>query len=111
MAFTYTPETLKPTAALIRNFEALLQGDVLAPADIEQRLAKRFRLLGTQGLVGIAIAAIDMALWDALARVHSMPLVRLLGGLEKPVRPYGAVGYDGVEGCAKAAERWATQGF
>src|SRR3972149_8612612 len=111
IVFTYTSAAHKPTAELIQNFEALVKGDVLAPAEVEQRLAKRFRLLGTQGLVGIALAAIDMALWDALSRVHSMPLVRLLGGVEKPVRPYGAVGYDGVEGCAKAAERWATQGF
>jgi mandelate racemase len=40
-----------------------------------------------------------------------MPLVRLLGGVEKPVRPYGAVGYDGVKGCAETAERWARRGF
>lgn len=111
VVFTYTSAALKPTAELVRNFGALVQGDPLAPADIEQRLAKRFRLLGMQGLVGMALAAIDMALWDALARVHSMPLVRMLGGVEKPVRPYGAVGYDGVEGCAKAAERWAKRGF
>jgi mandelate racemase len=111
IVFTYTAAALKPTAELIQNFETLVKGDVLAPAEVEQKLAKRFRLLGTQGLVGIALAAIDMALWDALARVHSMPLVRLLGGLEKPVRPYGAVGYDGVQGCAKAAEDWATRGF
>ncbi len=111
IVFTYTAAALKPTAELIQNFETLVKGDVLAPAEVEQKLAKRFRLLGTQGLVGIALAAIDMALWDALARVHSMPLVRLLGGLEKPVRPYGAVGYDGVEGCAKAVEDWATRGF
>jgi mandelate racemase len=111
IVFTYTPAALKPTAELIQNFEALVKGDLLAPAEVEQKLVKRFRLLGTQGLVGIALAAIDMALWDALARVHSMPLVRLLGGVEKPVRPYGAVGYDGVQGCAKAAEGWATRGF
>lgn len=111
MVFTYTPAALKPTAELIQNCEGLVQGEVLAPADIEQKLAKRFRLLGTQGLVGMALAAIDMALWDALARVHSLPLVRLLGGVEKPVRTYGAVGYDGVAGCAKAAEYWATRGF
>jgi mandelate racemase len=111
IVFTYTPAALKPTAELVRNVEVLVKGEVLAPAEIEQRLAKRFRLLGTQGLVGIALAAIDMALWDALARVHGISLVRLLGGAEKPVRSYGAVGYDGVEGCARAAERWATQGF
>jgi mandelate racemase len=111
MVFTYTPAALKPTAELIQNCEGLVQGEALAPVDIEQKLARQFRLLGTQGLVGMALAAIDMALWDALARVHRLPLVRLLGGAEKSVRPYGAVGYDGVVGCAKAAEHWATRGF
>ncbi|MFO0842653.1 MAG: enolase C-terminal domain-like protein [Gemmataceae bacterium] len=37
--------------------------------------------------------------------------MRLLGGAEKPLRCYGAVGYDGVEGSAKTAERWAERGF
>ncbi len=49
MVFTYTPAALKPTADLIRNFEALVKGDALAPADVEQKLAKRFRLLGHPG--------------------------------------------------------------
>ena len=111
IVFTYTPAALKPTAELIQYFEALVQSDVLAPAEVEQKLAKRFRLLGPQGLVGMALAAIDMALWDALARVHSMPLVRLLGGVEKPVRAYGAVGYDGVQKSGKGAESWAKRGF
>ena len=111
MVFTYTPAALKPTAELIQNLEALVQGDLLAPAEVEQKLVKRFRLLGTQGLVGIALAAIDMALWDALARVHNMSLVRLLGGIEKPVRAYGAIGYDGVQGSGNVAESLARRGF
>jgi mandelate racemase len=111
IVFTYTPAALNPTAELIQNCEALVKGDALAPVEVEQKLAKRFRLLGTQGLVGIALAAIDMALWDALAHVHSLPLVRLLGGVEKPVRAYGAVGYDGVQGSAKCAEGWGKRGF
>jgi mandelate racemase len=111
MVFTYTPMALEPTAQLIRNFEPLIQGEALAPAAIEQQLAQRFRLLGPQGLVGIALAAIDMALWDALARLHEVPLLQLLGGCERPLRAYGAVGFDGVEGSARVAERWAKQGF
>ena len=111
IVFTYTTAALKPTAELIRNLEALVKGEELAPAEIEQKLSKRFRLLGTQGLVGMALAAIDMALWDALARVQSLSLVRLLGGLERPIPAYGGIGFDGVDGCAKAAERWAARGF
>lgn len=111
IVFTYTPAALKPTAELIRNLEPLVKDEALAPLDVEQKLAKRFRLLGTQGLVGMALAAIDMALWDALARVHEMSRVQLLGGSAKAVRPYGAIGYDGVEGCARAAEAWAQRGF
>jgi hypothetical protein len=37
----------------------------LAPSKIEQKLAWRLRLLGTQGRGGIALAAIELMLWDA----------------------------------------------
>jgi mandelate racemase len=111
IVFTYAVAALKPTGDLIKNFEALIKGDSLSPLEVEQKLAKRFRLLGAQGLVGIALAAIDMALWDALARLHGMSLTQLLGGTPKPVRAYGAVGYEGVEGSAQTAEMWAKRGF
>ncbi len=111
IVFTYTPAALGPTADLIRNLEPLLVGEPLAPAEIERKLARRFRLLGAQGLVGMALAGIDMALWDALARSHNTSLIRLLGGVEKPVQAYGAVGYDGAGGSARVAEAWARRGF
>ena len=111
MTFTYTPAALGPTADLIRNMAPLIQGDPLAPTAVAKKLDQRFRLLGTQGLVGMALAGLDMALWDALAREHGLSLVRLLGGTEHPVKPYGAIGYDGVDGCARRAEIWAQQDF
>src|SRR3982751_6554739 len=111
ITFTYTAAALGPTAELIRNIEPLIAGDELAPVEIAQKLARRFRLLGTQGLVGMALAGIDMALWDALARAHETSLARLLGGVEKPVQAYGAVGYDGELESARVAEDWARRGF
>jgi mandelate racemase len=111
IVFTYTAAALEPTAGLIRSLEGLLQGETLAPRDLEQKLARRFRLLGTQGLVGMALAAIDMALWDALARSRNTSLTRLLGGIEKPLRAYGAVGYEGASGSARVAEDWVRRGF
>ena len=111
ITFTYTAAALKPVADFMANLAPLIEGQVLAPRELEQVLAKRFRLLGTQGLVGMALAGIDMALWDALSRSHGTSLVRLLGGVPRPVPAYGAVGYDGVAGSAKTAGSWARRGF
>ena len=52
-----------------------------------------------------------MVLWDAPARIHNTSLVRLQGGVEKPFRAYGAVGFDGASGSARVAEGWARRGF
>ena len=109
--FCYSALALQPTALLVKGLEPLIAGRQVAPLEIEQLLAQRFRLLGPQGLTGIAMAAIDMALWDALARAHGLPLARLLGGALKPIPAYGATGYDGVDGSARVAARWAERGF
>lgn len=111
LIFTYTPAALLPTAKLIQNIAPLIIGNPIAPLEIEQKLTGKFRLLGTQGLTGMAIAAIDMALWDALARAQNTSLVRLLGGTEKPIKAYGGIGFDGPLGSAKAAEMWQKRGF
>jgi mandelate racemase len=111
ITFTYTPAALKPTADLMKNFGPLLEGKTLAPAALSDELHGRFKLLGTQGLVGMALAGIDMALWDALARSHGLALHALLGGAPRPVRCYGGVGYDGVDGTARAAADWAGKGL
>jgi len=111
MIFTYMTAALGPTADLVRNLEPLVKGEPLEPAALEQKLARRFRLLGPQGLVGMALAAIDMALWDALARTRGLSLVRMLGGAEKALAAYGAVGYDTPDVCAREAASWMEKGF
>src|SRR3954454_12079953 len=111
IVFTYNMTALRPTAELIANLAPLVEGEELAPAALEGKLARRFRLLGTQGLLGMALSGIDMALWDALARVHNVSLLGLLGGAPRPTPAYGAVGYDGDVNSAKVAEDWARRGF
>jgi mandelate racemase len=111
IVFTYTPAALKPTAELVRNLEPLVVGQALAPASLHQQLHAKFRLLGTQGLVGMALAGIDMALWDAQARAQGLGLHALLGTGRKPVACYGGIGYDGEAASARAAEAWARQGM
>jgi mandelate racemase len=111
ITFTYTPAALGPTAALMKNLEPLVAGQSLAPAALSDSLHARMRLLGTQGLVGMALAGIDMALWDALARAQSLPLCRLLGTEPRPIPAYGGVGYDGVEGSAQAAQACVRLGL
>ena len=45
----------------------------------------------------MALAGIDMALWDAHGtRKSSASLVRLLGFQPRRMQAYGAVGFDGV---------------
>jgi mandelate racemase len=111
IVFTYATAALEATTSFVRAVAPLVVGAPLAPAERWHALAARFRLLGTQGLVGMAISGIDMALWDALARTHGTSLVRLLGGVERGTPVYGAVGYDGAEGAARTAEAWARRGF
>jgi len=109
--FCYTALALKPVALLVKGLEPLIAGQPAAPLEIERMLAARFRLLGPQGLTGIAMAAVDMALWDALARAHELPLARLLGATLKPIPAYGATGYDGADGSARVAAEWVERGF
>jgi hypothetical protein len=47
--FCVTPLALAPLARLVSNLEPLIEGDAVAPLEIEQKLQGRFRLLGPQG--------------------------------------------------------------
>ncbi len=111
LVFAYTRAALAPLAQLTHNCAEMLAGDPLAPLDMGAKLAARFRLAGTQGLAGMAHSLIDMASWDALARTHGLGLATLLGGRARPVPAYGGVGFDGVEGSARAAAGWVERGF
>lgn len=87
----YTPLALEPLARLLQNLQAHLAGENADPTAIALKLERTFRLLGPQGLTGIAAAGIDMALWDACAKARKVPLVTLLGGAPRPIEAYASL--------------------
>jgi mandelate racemase len=111
--FCPTPLVLEPLAKLLSNLAPLIEGAPLAPLEIEQKLQKMFRLLGPQGLSAMAMAGIDMAAWDALAKSCEMPLVRLLGGHSCRVPAYNSCGLGmiGPERAALEAQELLAAGF
>jgi mandelate racemase len=111
--FCPTPLVLEPVARLLSNLAPLIEGEGVAPVAIEQKLQKSFRLLGPQGLTGMAMAGIDMAAWDALAKSCEMPLARLLGGEPRRIPAYNSCGLGmiGSERAAEEARELVAPGF
>jgi mandelate racemase len=110
-AFCVTPLALAPMARLVSNLGPPIEGDAVAPLSIEDKLHDRFRLLGPQGLTGMAMAAVDVAAWDALAKAHELPLVEFLGGERTPVPAYASLRAMGLESVTEEAREAVGSGF
>src|ERR671921_202155 len=108
---SYSTFAVDPLRQLVENLGATLDGAALAPLEIERKLQGMFRLLGPQGLTGIAASGIDMAAWDTLARAHDLPLVELLGGGKKRVPAYGSLRTMHRESVVEEARELASLGF
>jgi len=90
--FAYTAMALKPLVHLIDEIGKELVGRAIAPLDLMSAMDARFRLLGWQGLVGMAVSGLDMAFWDGLGKIAGKPLVELLGGSVRPIKAYDSYG-------------------
>lgn len=90
--FSPNPLALTPLVTLLTEMLTLVKGARVAPQAIEKHLTDRFLLLGGTGLVTLAIAAIDMAAWDALGKAAKLPLARLWGGEPKRIPAYNSTG-------------------
>jgi mandelate racemase len=109
--FTYTPIALNSVNELLISLNAVVQGMACTPQEIFKSLEARFRLLGNTGLVTMALAGIDMAAWDCLAKSVKRPLVELLGGAIKPVPCYFSQGMDGLARGEELAHECIERGF
>jgi mandelate racemase len=109
--FAYTRLTLKPLVRLIEEIGAELVGKPIAPFDLMAQMDAKFRLLGWQGLVGMAVSGLDMAFWDALGQAAGQPLSTLLGGSPRPIRAYDSYGAVDPAADEKDLRRSLDQGF
>ncbi|HEY1777646.1 MAG TPA: enolase C-terminal domain-like protein [Solirubrobacteraceae bacterium] len=87
------------TAKLIETKLApLVQGlDALSPPAAWERMVAAIRNLGRPGICSMAIAAVDVALWDLKARLLEQPLCRLLGAVRESVPIYGSGGFTSYD--------------
>ncbi len=111
--FCYLPAAAPAITSLLAEVLSVVKGDRLAPAELWAKLYKRFTLIGVQGIVRMAMAAFDIACWDALAIAAGQPLAAYLGAEPRPVRAYnsGGLGLMAPEAVADEAEKLLAGGF
>ncbi|MHB1007533.1 MAG: mandelate racemase/muconate lactonizing enzyme family protein [Chloroflexota bacterium] len=83
---------------------------------IWERAFKESLLVGRRGGMLRAIAAADIAIWDALGKAYGEPLYRLLGAYRDEVPAYASGGYyrpdnDPLREVAEEMGRYAQRGF
>jgi mandelate racemase len=112
--FCYLSAAAPAITKMFGEIESLVKGDPVAPVELWSKLAKRFTLIGVQGIVRMAMAGLDIAAWDALAIAAGWPLSRLLGGQPKTIPAYNSCGLglmDQPEAVADEAEKLLADGF
>ena len=111
--FCYLPAAAGAIAAMLDEVLRLTKGERVAPVDLWATLARRFALIGVQGIVRMAMAGFDVACWDALAQAAKLPLARLLGAQATRIPAYNSCGLGLMppKKLADEAEKLLAGGF
>ncbi len=76
--------------------DAVIGQDVMDVPGIWSAMVRSIRNLGRPGLSSMAIAAVDIALWDLKAKLLNLPLVKVLGQVHNGVAAYGSGGFTSL---------------
>lgn len=88
----YLQHVMRSIAPAVRTLVEARKGRAVAPLDDFRAGRASLNLVGLEGISLIAVAALDMAAWDALAKAANLPLAVLLGGSLAPVPAYNSNG-------------------
>jgi L-alanine-DL-glutamate epimerase-like enolase superfamily enzyme len=112
LGFSYASES---TAVLIREklCSVMLGCDALDIQSIWEQMVRTIRNLGRPGISSMAIAAVDIALWDLKARLLELPLVKLLGQVRAEIPAYASGGFTSytLERLQQQMSEWARNRF
>lgn len=110
----YVPKSMRYLVPALHDLGEMLKGRRVAPVEFYDAGRKSLHFVGYEGLSMIAVAGLDMAAWDALARAADVPLCVLLGGSAGPVPAYNSNGLwlkEPAEVGAEAVELRDEGGF
>lgn len=112
--FCYLPAAAPAIVSILGEVERVTKGARVDPSNLWMLLDRRFKLIGVQGIVRMALSGFDTACWDALAVAASLPLARLLGADCKSIPGYNSCGLglmDDLGALAAEAEKLLAGGF
>lgn len=103
------------TAKLIKSMltEVVKGADPFSIEALQCRMIRAIRNLGRPGIVSMAIAAVNNALWDLKARLLDVSLVKLLGTVRDRAEIYGSGGFTSysIAELKQQLGGWAADGF
>lgn len=113
--FSWTPQIGAEAvhALLEHDIASAATGRDADPESVWQPLWQHLHEAGGGGVTTIALAGLDLALWDAAARARGVSVSTLLGRRREAVRAYGSgvnLHYS-LDDLVAQVERWIAAGF
>jgi L-alanine-DL-glutamate epimerase-like enolase superfamily enzyme len=112
MGYTYAATA---AAAVVRGLLAavVVGRDAMDVEGCWQAMRHRVRNAGRSGVCSMAIAAVDVALWDLKAKLLELPLARLWGQVRDGVEIYGSGGFTSYDDqqLSDQLAGWVEQGI
>ncbi len=112
LGYTYAHESV---ALLIKDYLAkrVIGKNALEIGSIWIELQNAIRNLGNSGLGTMAIAALDMALWDLKAKIIELPVCLLMNAYHTAIPIYGSGGFTSypLEKLQEQLRGWVAEGI